>query len=353
MHQDKKTLIILIPGFPANEEDGTCLPFPQSFVRNLRRLNPSLHIIVMAFQYPFSESVYNWHGVRVHAFNGRNRGKISRLLLWWTVWRKLKNIMKENRVSVILNFWLGECALLGKYAAIRYNTRSFTWLMRQDAKKNNRYVSLVRPQPGSLIALSEAIAGEFQSNYSIRPAHTIPPGIDRISFPPPVAEKYIDIMGAGSLIPLKQYDHFIQAIAGIARSRPGIKAIICGDGPERPKLQQLINDLGLNDQVELRGELAHWQVLELMGASKIFLHPSSYEGFSIACAEALYGGAQVVSYCQPMGFIFDHQHIVNTQAELESTTNRLLHERNLCGDPVLTYPIEETCSKMISLLELI
>jgi len=85
-----KTLIILIPGFPANEQDSTCLPFQQAFVKHLRLLDPEMNIKVLAFQYPFFESVYSWHGVEVSAFNGGNHGVVRRLLLWVKIWSRLK-----------------------------------------------------------------------------------------------------------------------------------------------------------------------------------------------------------------------------------------------------------------------
>src|SRR5664279_4780649 len=122
-----KTLIILIPGFPANEEDSTCLPFPQAFVKHLKLLNPDLNIKVMAFQYPYFDAVFEWHGIEVHAYNGRNRSGFNRLLLWRKVWRTLKEIFREEKVVGILSFWMGEAALIAKYTAKKYTVRSFTW----------------------------------------------------------------------------------------------------------------------------------------------------------------------------------------------------------------------------------
>jgi len=45
--KDKQTLIILSPGFAANEEDTTCLPAQQSFILTLKKNFPSLNIIVI------------------------------------------------------------------------------------------------------------------------------------------------------------------------------------------------------------------------------------------------------------------------------------------------------------------
>jgi glycosyltransferase involved in cell wall biosynthesis len=345
----KKTLVILIPGFPKNEEDSTCVPFPQSFVKNLSQLYPWLKIIVLAFQYPFSKGVYNWHGVEVHAFNGSNRGKIRRVLVWKSVWVALARIIEKETVIGLLNFWLGECALVGKFASKKRKLKSFTWIMGQDAKKDNRYIPIIKPGAGSLIALSDFISDEFHRNYQIRPANNIPPGLDTSLFPPITGDRDIDILGAGSLIPLKQYDLFVELVSHLVKSRPTIRAVICGDGPERSKLEQIILEKNLKDQVSLKGELEHEKVLGLMQRARIFLHPSSYEGFGMVCAEALYAGAKVVSFCKPMASGFKHQYVVKSVAEMEMKILELLAAENNNPEKILTFPMEECCRQIMAL----
>ncbi len=349
MNKENKTLIILSPGFPANEADSTCLPFPQLFVKTLKQLNPSLNIIVLAFQYPFSASEYIWHGVTVISFNGRNKGNISRLLLWKTVWKKLKQSMKEYNVVGLLSFWLGECALFGKYAAKKYHVKNFTWILGQDAKKNNRYFSLIKPKDEELIALSDFLAEEFYLSYKIKPVNIIPPGIDPTSIQVVNEKRNIDIMGAGSLISLKQYDIFIRLVAALVKSRPGIRAIICGKGPEEEKLLNMIKRYNLTKNITLYGEVSHEEVLELMQHSKIFLHPSLYEGFATVISEALYAGTQVVSFCKPMRLAFKNQHIVRSENEMIQKTNEILSDNKLTYESVITYSIEESCRKILSL----
>ncbi|GAC1431048.1 MAG: hypothetical protein NVSMB7_07210 [Chitinophagaceae bacterium] len=346
---NKKTMIILTPGFPANEADSTCLPFPQLFIKSLKELHPALDIIVLAFQYPFTRSEYQWHGITVVSFNGRNRGKLNRLLLWKTAWRRLNKMVKENNVSGILNLWLGECGVVGNYAARKHHLRSFTWLLGQDARKGNRYFSFIRPAPRSLIALSDFLADEFYRNYGILPAHIIPPGMDAGIFRATVTVRDIDILGAGSLTPLKRYDIFIQVVAKLALARPHIKTMICGAGPEKENLQQMINDAGLSGNIKLCGELDHDAVMNLMQRSKVFLHPSSYEGFATVFTEALYAGAHVVGFCEPMHTIFKNQYVVKTEAEMTAKVNALLEDNNLNHDTVITWPIETTCRKISAL----
>src|SRR5438046_10462233 len=112
MKEYRQTLLILTPGFPANEGDSTCLPFPQLFVKTLSQADPSLQVIVLTFQYPFEKKEYQWHNVRVIAFGGKNKGKLNRLMVWKAVLKKVKTIVQQQPVIGILNFWLGECGLI-------------------------------------------------------------------------------------------------------------------------------------------------------------------------------------------------------------------------------------------------
>jgi len=347
---DQPTLVILTPGFPANEEDSTCLPLQQSFVKTLKDIHPGLNLIILSFQYPFQHSKYAWHDIPVISFGGKNKGGLSRLLLWRKVNKKLEQLRKGKNITGILSFWCGECSLIGKRFSGKYGIKHYCWILGQDAKKENKYVNRVKPDPGELLALSDFVRQEFEKNHGIKPQYVIPPGIDIQQFGNPLQPKDIDILGAGSLIPLKQYAIFLAIIHVIKMHLPGIKAMLCGAGPEKEKLEQQIVKLKLQDTVTLTGELPHAELLELMQRTKVFLHPSSYEGFGVVCLEALYGGADVISFCKPMQKEIKNWHIVDSKRLMEEKARALLESLSE-HDPVLVYPIEETVKRMMNLFD--
>lgn len=345
------TLVILSPGFPKDEADTTCVPPQQVFVKNLKQDFPCLHIIVLAFQYPFFSGEYQWHGVTVVAFGGRNKRKLYRLRTWARVWRYLAKLNRRNRLIGLLSFWMGECALVGATFARRNKLRHFSWILGQDAKLWNKYYKWIKPQSGALIALSDFIAREFHRNYAITPAHVIPAGIDASLFPQPPAERDIDVLGAGSLIPLKQYYLFVDAIRYLKDDFPGIKAVICGDGPEFDTLKTMIHDLRLQDNVELMGELPHAEVLALMQRAKIFVHTSAYEGFGIVCLEALYAGAHVVSFVHPMDAEIKNWHFTDVPGYMLKLVKDMLNNPAIDHSPVLPYPVGDSTKKMMQLFD--
>ncbi len=347
-----KTLIILSPGFPENEADTTCVTAQQVFVRALKEINPGLHIIILAFQYPYRSERYQWHGVDVVAFGGKNRGGFFRLYNWLRVWRTLRELKKQYQLIGLLSFWLGECAFIANLFAKRNHLKHFCWILGQDAKLGNKYFKWIKPGAGSLIALSDFIKGEFFKNYGLSPQYIIPPGINVDLFKPsPNGKRDIDILGAGSLIPLKQYDLFVSCINLLRKNSPNIRAVICGKGPELERLQTLIKDFKLEKNVELTGELSHTSVLALMQRTKIFVHTSAYEGFGVVCLEALYAGAQVVSMVQPMAVGIKNWHIIYRQIDMVHKLKELLLNPHTEHGPVLPYAINDSARSIIKLFD--
>jgi len=161
--------------------------------------------------------------------------------------------------------------------------------------------------------------------------------------------KDIDILGVGSLIPLKQYDLFVEVISGIKQYFPGIKAVLCGKGPQENKLKILIEKLGLQDNIALMGELAHIEILETMNRSRVFLHTSIYEGLGVVCLEALYASCHVISMVRPMDHEIEQWHVVQTKEEMGIKLNSLLSDPDTAYNSVLTFTIGDSVQKILQL----
>jgi glycosyltransferase involved in cell wall biosynthesis len=345
----QKTIVILSPGFPADENDTTCIPSMQIFVKGLKQNKPGLHIVVVSFQYPFKAARYNWNGVEVIALAGKGKGQLFRLITWRRVWQTLKQLHGNYQLVGLLSFWMGEAAYMGNRFAKKYGLPHYTWLLGQDAKAGNHYVKQVKPAPGSLIAISDFLAREFSINYHIQPGHTIPTGIDTSLFAAKPGARDIDIIGVGSLIPLKQYDLFIRIIKSLTVQFPQVKALICGKGPELDYLKKQISRLRLEDHIELKGELSHPEVLALMQRSKILLHTSAYEGYSTVLSEGLYAGCHVVSLVNGMDLRPPQHHVPANAENIPEIIKELLHDPNLQHESVLAYPVEDITNRVAAL----
>ena len=346
-----KTLVILSPGFPKDEADTACIPPQQVFVKNLKQNYPDLNVIVLAFEYPFYSSQYQWNGVNVISFGGQSRGKLVRLFNWVRAWLTLKRLNKEYQIVGLLSFWISDCAFVANPFAKKNNLKHFCWILGQDAKPGNKYFGRIKPNGDSLIALSDFISKEIDKNYSVKPVHIIPVGIDPALFSSPEKERDIDILAAGSLIPLKQFSVLINIVSILNIYFPGIKTVICGDGPERESLNEMVKEHRLENNIQFTGELPHTSVLELMQRTKIFVHPSAYEGFGVVCLEALHAGAQVVSFVRPMDTQIKNWHFTNTEDGMLNVIKELLDDPIDEHSSVTPYLISDTCKAIMELFD--
>jgi len=344
----QETLVIIIPGFPINEDDTTCLPTQQNLIKALNRNYPVLKIFIIAFQYPFVEKTYEWHSNTVISFYAK-KGIFRKIFVWIRLWNLLKSINRKYKVTGILSLWCAEYAIVAKMFARKYKLKQYCWLMGQDARPGNKFIGLLQPRPGSVIALSHSLADEFYRNYKVRPAHVIPNGINISQFENDSFDRDVDVLAVGSLIQLKQYDVFVKVIKELKNYLPDIRCVICGKGPEEEALKRLILESGLQKNISMLGELPHVKVLQIMQRSKVLLHPSSYEGFPAVCIEALYAGASVVSFVQPMNEEIERWHVVSNTNEMIAAVLSLLQDCKATYPSVLVYDVNDMVKALMDL----
>ena len=351
MSSKQKTLVFLTPAFPANESEENWISFQQIFLRSTRKLYPGIKIIVLSFIYPHSVSSYNWNDIDVFSFNGMRYKKLRRPLLWRNIWRKLNAIKKQHEIIAIFSLWCGECALVGSYFGKKNSIDHFVWICGQDARKSNKMVKLIRPSSNELVAMSDFLLDEFFLNHHIRPAHLIPPGIDLSMYDDPGPIRDIDVIGAGSLSILKQYHIFVEVIGSLKNRIPGIRSVLCGDGEDRERISKMQQIYAVQQNLELTGMLSPRETIRMMQRSKIMLHPSSYEGFSMACYEALYAGTHVISFVKSMYSDIPHWHVVRSKEEMQQKAFELLADPKLTNESIFTYSMDDSAKKLMQLFD--
>jgi glycosyltransferase involved in cell wall biosynthesis len=112
------------------------------------------------------------------------------------------------------------------------------------------------------------------------------------------SEETSDLIFVGRLISHKNVDRLIGAIGVIADSQPGLlsRCLIVGDGPERQALEQMVSDKRIDVPIVFKGMVESTDELYgLMKASKVFVLPSTREGFGITVIEANACGLPVVT----------------------------------------------------------
>lgn len=106
------------------------------------------------------------------------------------------------------------------------------------------------------------------------------------------------ILSAGRLTAQKDYPTLIKAFA-IVRRKHEARLVILGDGEERSKLEKLVANLGLKEDVDLLGFVQN--PYKYMKRSSVFVLSSLWEGLPVALIEAMACGCPVISTNCPSG----------------------------------------------------
>jgi glycosyltransferase involved in cell wall biosynthesis len=109
-----------------------------------------------------------------------------------------------------------------------------------------------------------------------------------------------DILFVGRLIKDKNTDILIESVLLTKEEMHDINCLIIGEGPEKIRLIKLAESLNLKGNINFRDFLEYEEVLSYMKSSKVFVFPSSREGFGIVVAEALACGLPVITVNHPM-----------------------------------------------------
>lgn len=97
----------------------------------------------------------------------------------------------------------------------------------------------------------------------------------------------------GRFVEPKGYPHLLDAIAGLRSRHPDLRAVLVGDGPLRPAMEEQARALDLSDAVIFAG--TRQDVPEILALLDVFVLPSLWEGLPIALLEAMAAGLPVVA----------------------------------------------------------
>ena len=101
------------------------------------------------------------------------------------------------------------------------------------------------------------------------------------------------VVGLGRLTHQKGFDLLIRAFATVSSRNPDWSLVIYGDGEERPRLEVLIEELGLSSFVRLPG-MTDDPIAALLSGD-LFVMPSRFEGFPNVLLEAMACGLPVIA----------------------------------------------------------
>jgi N-acetyl-alpha-D-glucosaminyl L-malate synthase BshA len=156
------------------------------------------------------------------------------------------------------------------------------------------------------------------------------PALRRRLCPP---ERYDDLLlHVSNLRPVKRLDAVVDVFRRV-RAHRRVKLLIVGEGPERGRVEALVGEHGLSDDLEILGEVE--DVRAVLSVADVFLLPSAQESFGLAALEAMSCGLPVVATrVGGLPEVIEHGrtgflHALGDEAGLAASVRDLLEDRTL------------------------
>jgi len=183
-----------------------------------------------------------------------------------------------------------------------------------------------------VIAVSSSLAKVLQEEYQT--ASTIIPNLaDLDTFKdlslPHRSDRQTPyrFLSAGSLRPAKGTDLTIRAFRQALDLHPDMELYIAGEGPERPRLEQLIQELHLESHVKLLGQLRRTELCSQFLSGDCYVLASRSETFGVSYIEAMSTGLPVIATrCGgPEDFVSDETGILVDTDNVNELTDAMLY----------------------------
>jgi glycosyltransferase involved in cell wall biosynthesis len=120
-------------------------------------------------------------------------------------------------------------------------------------------------------------------------------GLSRRRAPAPAPDGF-QLLFMSRLVPDKGAIETLQAFTSVAASKPGLRLVCAGEGPEKAALQRLVTASKLDDRVSFPGFVRGTEKAQLLLDSDLFVFPTRLdEGCPVSLLEAMAAGLPIIT----------------------------------------------------------
>ena len=139
-----------------------------------------------------------------------------------------------------------------------------------------------------VVTLSESSKAEIVGMLGLDPDRVTvaPPGVDARFVPGGDRSRDPLVVAVGRLVPVKRFDLLLRVLAGVREAHPRLRAVVAGEGYDRPRLEAVRDSLGAADWIELPGRVPDGTVVDLYRRAWVVASTSVREGWGMTLTEA-------------------------------------------------------------------
>jgi glycosyltransferase involved in cell wall biosynthesis len=139
-----------------------------------------------------------------------------------------------------------------------------------------------------IVTLSESSKREIVERLGISAGRitVASPGIDARFFGPSRQATDPLVVAVGRLVPVKRFGWFIDAMTKLRAEHPHLRAVVVGEGYERPALEAHVSAAGAEEWLSLPGRLSDRQLVDLYAQAWLVVSTSVREGWGMTLTEA-------------------------------------------------------------------
>ncbi|MFQ5515018.1 MAG: glycosyltransferase family 4 protein [Myxococcota bacterium] len=213
-------------------------------------------------------------------------------------------LMSGNRLFHSMGIYVPKTPQIPKLVTVNdlNAVRNVQWVTPHWHERRSARIREAVRRADHIVAISRFAAQEIREEFGLPEdrVHPVLLGVDQRLFTPPgpeaierVRARYGDyVLAIGVLTPRKNFVRLVQAMAPLK----DLRLVLVGHGSSdgRQEVEQAIERCGLGDRVTRLEGISDREIVELMGASRVYAVPSLYEGFGLTVLEAMACGAPVV-----------------------------------------------------------
>jgi glycosyltransferase involved in cell wall biosynthesis len=233
---------------------------------------------------------YLHNSVFLHSLSDGENGILGQI-------KNLRSFVKANHFDWLINVDIGT-AIYGIPATFGTKTKVVTWEHGNyyndwGSRWIPRFRRFAAKHSNSFVVLTEKDRSNYLSHIHTKKSfYVIPNPVVRHDYTYDLDSK--TILSAGLLTPIKGFDQAIEIASIVLKRHPDWRWIICGNGPERERLESMAVRFGLEEQLYFAGSVNNMD--EQYRKSAMFVMTSRMEGLPMVLLEAKSWGLPLISY---------------------------------------------------------